>query len=149
MLTELLGINLKNCIDRGVVINVQNSKWAPVIAGIRQGSILGPLVFLIYINNLPENLESSAKLIAGDALLFLTACDLSESLNLLNDDLKKISEWAFKWKVIFNPDITKQAQEVTFSRKNTKTDHPIVFFNEATVAHTQCQKHLYRNHTST
>ena len=149
MLTELLGINLKNCIDRGVVINVQNSKWAPVIAGIRQGSILGPLVFLIYINDLPENLESSAKLIAGDALLFLTACDLSESLNLLNDDLKKISEWAFKWKVIFNPDITKQAQEVTFSRKNTKTDHPIFFFNEATVAHTQCQKHLYRNHTST
>ena len=56
--------------------------------------------------------------------------------------LKKILEWAFKWKMLFNPNITKQAKEVTFSRKNTKTDHPTVFFNEVPVAHTPCQKHL-------
>ena len=62
--------------------------------------------------------------------------------NLLNDDLKKISEWDFKWKMLFNPDITKRAKEVIFSRKSTKTDHPTVFFNEAPVAHTPCQKHL-------
>ena len=42
----------------------------------------------------------------------------------------------------FNPGITKQAQEVIFSRKNIKTDHPIVFFNEAPVVHTPCQKHI-------
>ena len=41
-----------------------------------------------------------------------TAYDSPEFANLLNDDLKKISEWAFKWKMLFNPDITKQAQEV-------------------------------------
>ena len=56
--------------------------------------------------------------------------------------LKKISEWAFKWKMLFNLDITKQAQEVIFSRKSTITNHPTVFFNEAPVAHTSCQKHL-------
>ena len=44
--------------------------------------------------------------------------------------------------MLFNPDITKQAQEVIFSRKNTKIDHPTVFFNEVPVAHTPCQKHL-------
>ena len=44
--------------------------------------------------------------------------------------------------MIFNPDITKQAQEVIFSRKNTKTDHTIVFLSESPVAHTPCQKHL-------
>ena len=44
--------------------------------------------------------------------------------------------------MIFNFDITKEAQEVVFSRKNTKTGHPIVFFNEVHVAHTPCQKHL-------
>ena len=44
--------------------------------------------------------------------------------------------------MLFNPDLTKQAQEVIFSRKNIKTDHPIVCFNEAPVAHTTCQKHL-------
>ena len=44
--------------------------------------------------------------------------------------------------MLFNPDLTKQAQEVIFSRKNIKTDHPIVYFNETPVAHTTCQKHL-------
>ena len=56
--------------------------------------------------------------------------------------LKKISEWTFKWKMLFNPDVTKQAHKIIFSRKNTKLDHPIVFLNEAPVAHTPCQKHL-------
>ena len=87
-------------------------------------------------------MESSAKLFADDTSLFSTVYNLSESANLLNDDLNKISEWAFKWKMIFNPDITKQAKEVIFSRKNTKIDHPTVFFNEVPVAHTPCQKHL-------
>ena len=44
--------------------------------------------------------------------------------------------------MLFNPDLTKQAQEVIFLRKNIKTDHPIVYFNEAPIAHTTCQKHL-------
>ena len=148
---ETLGIlgnllKLSQCFlsdrQQRVVLNGQHFKWVPVLAGIPQGSILVPLLFLIYINDLPENLESSTKLFADDTSLFSTVCGLSESANLLNDDLKKVSEWAVKWKMIFNPDITKQAQEVIFSRGNTKTDHPIVFFNEAPVAHTPCQKHL-------
>ena len=44
--------------------------------------------------------------------------------------------------MLFNPDITKQTKEVIFSRKNTKTDHPTIFFNEVPVTHTPCQKHL-------
>ena len=68
--------------------------------------------------------------------------DLNHSAKVLNDDLKKNSEWTYKWKTLFNPDITKPAQEVIFSRKNIKTDHPIAHFNEAPVAHTVCQKHL-------
>ena len=72
-----------------VVLNGQQSKWAPVLAGVPQGSILGPLLFLIYINNLPENLESSAKLFVDDTSLFSTVYNLSEFAILLNDDLKK------------------------------------------------------------
>ena len=77
-----------------VVLNGQYSKWAPILAGVPQGSILGPLLFLIYINDLPENLKSSAKLFADDTSLFSTVYNSAESANLLNDDLKKISEWA-------------------------------------------------------
>ena len=125
-----------------VVLNGQHFDWAPILAGVPQGSILGPLLFLSYINDFPDNVESLAKLFADDTSLFATVHDPNHSAKIINDDLNKISEWAYKWKMLFNPDITKQAQEVIFSRKNIKNDHPIVYFNEAPVAHTACQKHL-------
>ena len=125
-----------------VVLNRQHSKWAPVLAGVAQGSILGPLLSLIYINDLPDNLESLAKLFADDTSSFSTICDPAKCAKVLNDDLLKVSNWAFKWKMTFNPDITKQAQEVFFSRKSKKTDHPDVYFNDAPVEKTSCQKHL-------
>ena len=107
-----------------------------------QGSILGPLLFLIYINDLPDNLESLAKFFADDTSLFSTVRDPVKCTKVLNDDLLKVSNWAFKWKMIFNPDITKQAQEVIFSRKSKKTDHPADYFYDAPVEKTSCQKHL-------
>ena len=111
-----------------VVLNGQYSKWAPILAGVPQDLILGPLLFFIYINDIPENLKSSVKLFADYTSLFSTVYNATESANLLNEDLKKISEWAFNWKMLFNPDITKQAQEVIFSRKNTMLNHPTIFF---------------------
>ena len=104
--------------------------------------MLGPLLFLIYINDLSDNLESLVKVLADDTSLFSTVHDPCKSAKLINDDLQKISDWAFKWKMLFNPDVTKQAQEVIFSRKSNKTDHPVVFFNEAPVAKASCQKNL-------
>ena len=112
-----------------------------VPAGVPQGSILEPLLFLIYISDLHENLELLTKLFADDTSFFSTVYDLSESANLLNEDLKNKSEWAFKWKMLFKPDITEQPQAI-LSHKNTKSDHPTVFLNEAPVTHTTCQKHL-------
>ena len=125
-----------------VVLNGQHCYWGPVLAGVPQGLVLGPLLFLIYITDIPDNLESLAKLFADDTLLFSTVHDPSKSAKLLKDDLQKISDWPFKWKMLFNPDVTKQAQEVIFSRKSNKTDHPVVYFNEAPVAKASCQKHL-------
>ena len=100
------------------------------------------MLFLIYINDLSDNLSSNVKLFADDTSLFSVIHDINISAGELNEDLKKISEWAFQWKMIFNPDATKQAQEVIFSRKIKKTTHPPLVFKNAIVSQTNSQKHL-------
>ena len=82
-----------------------------------QGSILGPL-FFIYINDLTNSLKSNVKLFADGTFLFSEICNLLESANVLNDDLRKNRKWAEQWKMIFKPDPTKQAQEVFFFLEN-------------------------------
>ena len=64
------------------------------------------------------------------------------SANDLNHDLEKISEWAFQWKIKFNPDPIKQAQEMIFSTKKTVSIHPVVYFNKTPVNSTPTHKHL-------
>ena len=103
-----------------VLLNGQTSSWRPVLAGVLQGSILGPLLFLIYINDLPNELKSNAKLFSDDMSLFTIVKDKSETANILNNDLSEISKWAYNWKMLFNPDPSKPAQEVVFSRKKKK-----------------------------
>ena len=94
--------------------------WANVHAGVPQGSILDPLLFLIYINDLSDNLTSNAKLFADDTSLFSVVHDVNTSAKELNDDLKKVNDWAFQWKMSFNPDPSKQHPEVIFSRKSKR-----------------------------
>ena len=125
-----------------VILNGQYSSWAKVEAGVPQGSILGPLLFLIYINDLSDNLASNPKLFADDTSLFSVVKNVDASNIDLNNDLKKIGEWAFQWKMSFNPDPTKQAQELIFSRKVQTTNPPPLFFNENIVLKTTLQKHV-------
>ena len=87
-----------------------------MLAGVSQGSILGPLLILVYINDLSKNLSATAKLFADDTNIFSVIHDISLSSLQLYDDLIKISSWAHQWKMSFNPEVTKQAQEVVFSR---------------------------------
>ena len=75
-----------------VLLNGQTSFWRPILAGVPQGSILGPLLFLIYINDLPDELKSNAKLFADDTSLFAIVNDKNESANILNNDLKLVSK---------------------------------------------------------
>ena len=98
--------------------------------------------FLIYINDLSDNLLSTVKLFAGDTLLFSVINDSNISENELNKDLQKISEWAYKWKMSFNPDLNKQAHKVVFSRKLKRSSHPKIFFNSTPVVCTSWQEHL-------
>ena len=125
-----------------VVLNGQTSSWRPVLAGVPQGLILGPLLFLVYINDLPDGLKSNAKLFADDTSLFTIVKDKNESANILNGDLQLISSWAYKWKMLFNPDRKKPAQEVLFSRKTRIENHPTISLNNIPVERTTFQKDL-------
>ena len=100
-----------------VVLNGQFSTRKSVNAGVPQGSILCPLLSLIYINDLTESLSSNTKLFADDTPLFSVTHDIQTSANNLNKDLERISKWATQWNMKFDPNTTKQAQEVVFSRK--------------------------------
>ena len=105
-LLSLLTDFLRNRKQR-VVLNGQSSSWASMNAGVPQGSILGPLLFLICINDLSDIVQSNPKLFADDTSLFSTFKDPERTANNLNNDLKEINKWAFQWKMGFKPDSTK------------------------------------------
>ena len=94
---------------------------------------MGPLLFLIYVNDLSNDIKSKCKLFADYTSLFSLVHDTDTSVNDLNHDMEKISEWAFQGKMKFNPDPIKQTQEIIFSRKKIVSIHPVVYFNKTAV----------------
>ena len=126
-----------------VVLNGQTSSWKNILAGVPQGSVLGPILFLIYINDLPDGIKSICKIFADDTSLFSKVKDKNCSTVELNNDLKIISNWAFQWKMLFNPDPNKQAVEILFSKKqHEKDNYPPLNFNGDNVQTAISQKHL-------
>ena len=96
----------------------------------------------MYIEDLSDGLKSEFKLFADDTSLFSVVNDINTSASDLNEDLEKIGNWAFKWKMNFNPDPNKQAQEIIFNKKKTASLHPVVYFDNEPVKSTQIHKHL-------
>ena len=94
------------------------------------------------MNDLADGLSSNPKLFADDTSLFSVIHDVDTSANELNNDLYQINKWAFQWKISFNPDPSKQAQEIIFSRKTKKFSHSSLRFNKSIVSQTPYQKHL-------
>ena len=78
---------------------------------------------MVYIDDLSENLESVAKLFADNRSLFYTVNNPLLSPEIINNSLIKISEWTYQQKMSFDPDPTKQAQDVIFSRKSKKIEY--------------------------
>ena len=132
---------LSNCQQR-VVLNGKNSCWSSITAGVPQGSVLGLLFFLIYINDLVDSISSEAKLFADDTSLFTVVYDVNIAANKLNRDLEIISIWAYQWKMQFNPDKNKQAIQVIFSQKRDTPVHPPLFFNWSEIVIKTEHKHL-------
>ena len=93
------------------------SSWRPVLAGVLQRPVMISLPFLIYINDLSNELKSHAK-------------------------LSLISKWTYDWKMLFNTDPSKTAQEVLFSRKRQVQTHPVLIMNNIQVERVPYQEHL-------
>ena len=125
-----------------VFINGSESEWGKIESGVPQGSVLGPLLFLIYINDLEKGIKSQIKFFADDTSLFTIVHEPNLSASELNHDLKLISHWAYQWKMSFNPDPTKQAVQVLFSRKTITINHPKIYFNDTEVKSVHEHKHL-------
>ena len=125
-----------------VVLNGQISTWTNINAGVPQGSILGPLLFLIFINDLTEGLTTNVKLFADDTSLFSVVYDTQTFANDPNKDLEIINNCAFQWKMNFNPDPIKLAHEGIFRRKAKEIYHPLLVFNNTSVSQSSSQKQL-------
>ena len=97
-LLELKGMSLSSKYSLG-----QSSDWVHILAGVPQGSILGPLLFLIYINDIVKHIGCSIRLFADDTSLYIIVDCPLQSAQLLNTDLQTISDWAAAWLVTFNP----------------------------------------------
>ena len=89
-----------------------------------------------------RGLNSNVKVFADDTFLFSIVNWVNTSASTLNSDLLKIQNRAYQWKTSFNPDWTKQAQEIIFSRKENSTSHAPLFFNNSEIKLSPNQKHL-------
>lgn len=107
----------------------QSSSWTKFHAGVLQVSFLDPLLFLIYINKLSDNLTSNGKLFADDTPLSSAVHNVNTSAKKLNDDLKNVKGGTFQWKMISSSNPRKQAQNVIFSCKSKKPTHSTSTFN--------------------
>ena len=111
------------------------SEWLPVESGVPQGSVLGPILFLFYINDLVDGLECPILLFADDAKIFKEIRS-QEDVELLIQDMKKIEEWSNKWLLAFNED---KCSTMHIGYLNQKVDYKL---NDKILKKTDLEKDL-------
>ncbi len=124
-----------------VVINGVSSDWNEINASVPQGSILGPLLFLVYVNDLVDDLISTPYLFADDTSLFMTIDPLNvdRTFNQVNRDLSLLSEWAWQWRVTFNASKTVY---MIITNKTQDQNYPDLYLDGTKLTKVISHKHL-------
>ena len=94
----------------------KTSSYVPVVSGVPQGTVLGPMLFLIYINDLPKNVTSTTRLFADDSLLY-RRIRTTEDHRILQEDLNRLETWERDWQMSFNP---LKCEVIRISKKRTQ-----------------------------
>jgi hypothetical protein len=123
-----------------VLINGKSSDWEYLRGGVPQGSVLGPLFFLVYINDLSEIVEDiNIRMFADDTCLFKSGKNLDEITNILNNNLLKIEQWAKHWLIKFSPE--KTSNMIISYNRTTNNNIKLNFMNKE-IALVENHKHL-------
>ena len=92
-----------------VVVNGKTSEWSPVRSGVPQGSVLGPVLFVIFINDLDKDVRNHILKFADDTKLF-SQVSTYEDAEKLENDLSTLNEWSNEWSMLFNAEKCKCIQ---------------------------------------
>ena len=122
-----------------VIIENSSSKTGDIQAGVPQGSVLGPLLFLIDINDITENVNSHIRIFADDTTLFIDFSDEITATQQINNDLATIRDWADRWLVSFCP---KKTEALLVSLKHRTNPPPPIYFGQTRVTEVESHKHL-------
>lgn len=129
---------LSNRFQR-VVLPGGKSEWLSIQAGVPQGSILGPLLFILYINDIVHEIHSNIRLFADDTSLYIIVDFPDSAAQILNVDLHRISNWAESWLVNFNANKT---EAFLATRKINRINHPTLYLNDVPIQEVITHKHL-------
>ena len=122
-----------------VVLPGISSAWNFIKAGVPPGSILGPLLFLVYINDIVTDIGSNIRLFVDDTSLYTVVDNPLVAAETLNADLGKISSWAATWLLTFYPN---KGVALLFSRKASHPLHPPLFMENTPINEVEAHKHL-------
>ena len=120
-----------------VVVEGVSSSKVRVISGVPQGSVLGPCLFLYYINDIVEQLSSTTRLFADDTMIYM-AVRSERDAELLQADLDKLTEWEDKWMMQFHSD---KCEVISISRKKNPITHTYTIHGHQ-LKHINCIKYL-------
>jgi hypothetical protein len=122
-----------------VAIGGDVSEWRPVTSGVPQGSVLGPVLFLYYVNDMPDTVKSNIKMFADDAKISAPV-SRKEEQKVLQEDLDSLQKWTDKWLLRFN---TGKCKVLHMGYSNQKTQYFMGGENDRKVLQeTKCEKDL-------